>query len=299
MTSPLALRDRWLDELRHVRRRSPETIRVYTQHTTRFLTGLHTLTTLTEAHCMSVLATMGRRGLAPATQAQAVVAIRQLCAWLVAHGHLTESPAARLVPPKKTHTPPRVLTQAQAMGLIGAMRDLAAKSGKPIDIRDAAILAVLYACGLRREEACRLDLDDIDREQMELRITGKGSKTRHVPITQWAMDTLDAWLQVRATPPAAAHAQSVFISHHRRMTGRGLHGVVTRRTRAHGLVGVHPHTLRHSAATALLDNGADLPMIQRFLGHESLATTQKYLHVSTKRLHESYTRHAPGMGTAA
>ncbi|MDL5487581.1 tyrosine-type recombinase/integrase [Microbacterium wangruii] len=233
-----------------------------------------------------------RRGDARATLARRTAAARGLFGWAVEYGHLPTDPSLRLVAPKRGRTLPRV---AAADGLADVLDGVHARAaaGDPRDLRDAAVLELLYGAGLRVSELCGIDVGDLDRSAATVRVLGKGSKERVVPYGAPAARALDAYL-VRGRPALAARGESpppaVFLGlRGARIGPRTVYDVVAREIAP--LVGaetVGPHALRHSAATHLLDGGADLRAVQEMLGHASLGTTQIYTHVSSERLTAAY-----------
>ncbi|MCR2818916.1 tyrosine-type recombinase/integrase [Microbacterium sp. zg.Y1090] len=233
-----------------------------------------------------------RRGDARATLARRTAAARGLFGWAVEYGHLPTDPSLRLVAPKRGRTLPRV---AAADGLADVLDGVHARAaaGDPRDLRDAAVLELLYGAGLRVSELCGIDVGDLDRSAATVRVLGKGSKERVVPYGAPAARALDAYL-VRGRPALAARGESpppaVFLGlRGARIGPRAVYDVVAREIAP--LVGaetVGPHALRHSAATHLLDGGADLRAVQEMLGHASLGTTQIYTHVSSERLTAAY-----------
>lgn len=234
-----------------------------------------------------------KRGDARATLARRTASARGFFGWATEYGHRDADPSLRLVAPKRGRTLPRVAT-ADAVG--GLLDDLRARAddGDPRDLRDAAVLELLYGAGLRVSELCGVDLGDLDRSAATVRVLGKGSKERVVPYGLPAARALDAYL-VRGRPVLAARSegaatQAVFLGLRGNRVGpRAVYDLVAREVAP--LVGaqtVGPHTLRHSAATHLLDGGADLRAVQEMLGHASLGTTQIYTHVSSERLAAAY-----------
>lgn len=233
-----------------------------------------------------------RRGDARATLARRTAAARGLFGWAVEYRHLPTDPSLRLVAPKRGRTLPRV---AAADGLADVLDGVHARAaaGDPRDLRDAAVLELLYGAGLRVSELCGIDVGDLDRSAATVRVLGKGSKERVVPYGAPAARALDAYL-VRGRPALAARGESpppaVFLGlRGARIGPRAVYDVVAREIAP--LVGaetVGPHALRHSAATHLLDGGADLRAVQEMLGHASLGTTQIYTHVSSERLTAAY-----------
>ena len=242
------------------------------------------------------------RGLARATIARRAASARGFGAWLERAGVVAADPAVRLRAPRAGRTLPRVVAAPAVAALLDALQANTA-NGDPIAVRDLAIIELLYACGLRVSELVGLDVDDIDRGNRTVRVTGKGSKERVVPYGAPAAAALDRYLdgaraailaaadpdgRGAATPRGADHAAFLGVRG-ARLGVRGVHRLVA------GLLGdlpgsgpAGPHAFRHSAATHLLDGGADLRAVQEFLGHASLGTTQIYTHVSAERLKQTY-----------
>ncbi|MFJ6652210.1 tyrosine recombinase XerC [Microbacterium sp. NPDC091313] len=235
-------------------------------------------------------------GRARSTLARRTAAARGLFRWAAEEEHLPADPSVRLVTPKQGRTLPRV---ASAEALRVVLDDLAARasSGDADLLRASAVLELLYAGALRVSELCGLDVDDVDAARRTVRVLGKGAKERVVPYGGGAQRALDAYL-VRARPVLAARAPQAASAADRalflgarggRLGARSVYDLVARTLgSAVGSAAVGPHSLRHSAATHLLDGGADLRAVQEMLGHASLGTTQIYTHVSTERLRETY-----------
>lgn len=254
-----------------------------------------------------------KAGQAKATAARRASTVRGLFGWAVEQGLLTHDPSQRMVSPKRGRTLPAVAT---ADALEAVLQDAAAlaEGGDALALRDHALLEVLYGSGARVSEVCGLDLDDVDHERRTLRLRGKGDKERVVPYGLPAERALQAYL-VRSRPALRARAQSptpdegqvvrpavrpvrpapgaeraVFLgAKGARLGPRAVHALVSRTLAPRvGVEALGPHALRHSAATHLLDGGADLRAVQEILGHASLGTTQIYTHVSAERLREAY-----------
>lgn len=234
------------------------------------------------------------RGDARSTIARRTAAARGFFAWLVDEQHLAVDPSARLVAPKRGRSLPTVAS-APALDEVLSTAHARGVDGDPVALRDAAILEVLYASAIRVSELCGIDLDDLDRSRHTLRVLGKGAKERVVPYGSPAATALDAYL-VRARPVLAARASEqssvrpLFLgTRGSRIGPRAVYDVVARAVAPSvGAQTVGPHTLRHSAATHLLDGGADLRTVQELLGHASLGTTQIYTHVSAEKLAAAY-----------
>ncbi|AWB95756.1 recombinase XerC [Agromyces badenianii] len=257
------------------------------------------------------------RGLARSSIARRAASARGFTAWLTRRGTLEADPGVRLKAPRAQRTLPRVVTERAVADALAGLAGRAA-TGEPVEVRDAAIVELLYASALRVSELVGLDLDDVDRRRRIVRVLGKGSKERMVPYGAPAARALDRYLDA-ARPAmlaaaAARAADGIAPSGRTGETSRAVEPADAAATRAvflgvkGGRLGVRsvyrlvaallseipgtgpsgPHAFRHSAATHLLDGGADLRAVQEFLGHASLGTTQIYTHVSSERLKQSY-----------
>ncbi|GAA4764323.1 tyrosine recombinase XerC [Microbacterium gilvum] len=233
-----------------------------------------------------------QRGDARATIARRTSSARALFRWALEHGLVAADPSLRLATPKRMRPLPRVATADALSGLLERMA-VAAADGDPVALRDHAALELLYGAGIRVSELCGMDVDDIDRDRGTVRVLGKGSKERVVPIGAPARDAVAAYL-VRGRPALAARADAATAALLLGVRGarwgvRSVYALVAREVAP--LIGAEtagPHALRHSAATHLLDGGADLRAVQEILGHASLGTTQIYTHVSSERLAAAY-----------
>jgi integrase/recombinase XerC len=235
------------------------------------------------------LASMAAVPLARATIARRGAAARTFFAWATTEGYVPVDPSTRLVTARVGSTLPTVLAVRPAAQLLDVARD-AALSGEPIAVRDWTVLEVLYATGVRVGELVGADVGDVEASTRLLRVMGKGAKERVVPFGVPAARALAAWLD--DARPALATAESgaaLFVGPRgRRMDQRQVRSVVHRAAGEAGVDDVAPHALRHSAASHLLQGGSDLRSVQEILGHASLATTQRYTHVSPERLRRSY-----------
>jgi site-specific recombinase XerD len=271
------------------------------------------------------LAKLTERGLSATTTARKLAAVRALFRSQREHGHIDQSPADLLATPRRASYLPRVMKAPEVARLLDSI-----PAGGPLELRDRALFELAYACGLRAEEIVTLDVADVDHDAEQLRVEGKGSKTRFVPVGELALSAVRLYLErgrpalthapgregvrqavtpapVRqAVTPAPApvtltptHAgrdtQALFLSRSGRRLGTS---DVRRRlrawtTRAGIPGGISPHALRHSFATHLLDGGADLRSIQELLGHSSISTTQVYTRVESARLRSAYARSHP------
>ncbi|NMN99750.1 tyrosine recombinase XerC [Gordonia sp. TBRC 11910] len=234
------------------------------------------------------LAESTRRGAARTSITRQVSAARTFCAWATREGVFAIDPAQRLVAPKGRRTLPPVLAKDQARAVMSATRPAGddAPSDDPVALRDRVIVEVLYASGIRVGELCGLDLRDVDAHRMVLRVIGKGDKERIVPFGEPARKALGEWM-TRGRPALAndKSGQALLLgARGGRLDQRMARTVVTAAVDRAGGSHMGPHGLRHSAATHLLEGGADLRVVQELLGHSSLATTQLYTHVSVERL---------------
>ena len=232
------------------------------------------------------LAAQAGAGAARTTLARRTSAAKTFTAWASRRGVLAADPAARLQVPKARRTLPAVLRQDQALAAMDAA-DLGAEQGDPLALRDRLIVEMLYATGIRVSELCGLDIDDVDRDRRLLRVLGKGNKQRTVPFGKPAGAALNAWLvDGRPTLVTSESGPALLLGPRgRRLDPRQARTVVHQTMAAvDGAPDIGPHGLRHSAATHLLEGGADLRVVQELLGHTSLATTQLYTHVTVARL---------------
>ncbi len=239
----------------------------------------------------SYAAALSERGLARASVGRKLAAVRSFHDHLTRTGAAPQNPAELLPTPKKQSRLPRVLGPDE----IARLLDRIPASG-PLEVRDRAMLEVTYACGLRAEEIINLDSDSADFDSEALRVTGKGSKTRIVPMGEPAQRALDRYL--RQARPALANDRAepaLFLSRRgRRLSPSDVRRRLDRWVREAAVAGhVSPHTLRHSFATHLLEGGADLRSIQELLGHSSVSTTQVYTRVEPGRLSREYARSHP------
>ncbi len=242
------------------------------------------------------VAQLSEGGAAPASTARKLAAVRGLFASQREHGLIAGSPADLVATPRQPSRLPRVLRAAEVVELLESI-----PGGTALQLRDRALFELAYACGLRVEELVSLRITDVDHDGEQLRVEGKGRKTRYVPVGELALGALRDYLD-RARPALAGEAGGVlFLS----KSGRPLNtSDVRRRLRmwaaragaagGSGMAGSpSPHMLRHSFATHLLDGGADLRSIQELLGHASVSTTQVYTRVESARLKSAYARSHP------
>lgn len=241
-----------------------------------------------------------QEGLAKSTLARRSAAARSFTAWLARQGAVQTDVAARLKAPKADHHLPRVLTREQIDGILTSLA-VKADTGDAAAIRDLAVVELLYASALRVSELVGLDLDSVDLGRLTVRVIGKGSKERVVPFGVPAKNAIVLYLE-RARPAlleavsgrkedgSSAAGDALFLARSgKRLGTRTVYGLVSSLlAEIPGSGPSGPHALRHTAATHLLDGGADLRAVQEILGHVSLGTTQIYTHVSAERLKASY-----------
>jgi integrase/recombinase XerC len=240
----------------------------------------------------SFLAALARDGLGKRSQGRALAALRAFFRWACRVGEARADPAARVRTPKAPRTLPRHLRPGEVENLLEAPAGDA-----PATRRDRAILELLYATGLRVAELVSLDWDDLELGERVLRVVGKGGKERMVPFGRPAREALLAWrgsFSELAGRPWSGDEPVFVNARGGRLTDRSVRRVLDRWVAATAAArGVHPHTLRHTFATHLLERGADLRTIQELLGHASLATTQRYTHVDVERLLAVYRESHP------
>jgi len=280
--------------------RSRHTVRAYLGDVLRLLTfarreGATTVADLDLSDLRGWLAAETAQGHARTTIARRAASARVFTAWAFRRGLMPGDPGDRLATPTSRRALPGVLKQAEAAALMD-VATLAADDGDPIHQRDRLILELLYATGMRVGELVGLAVDDLDQGRRTVRVMGKGAKERTVPYTAPAQRALDVWLSVgrpRLVSPASGSAL-LLGARGGRLDPRTARAVVhSLLEHVPGAPNLGPHGLRHSAATHLLEGGADLRSVQEILGHASLATTQIYTHVSVERLRATYEQAHP------
>ena len=261
---------------------SVHTIRAYIGDLESLLNHLETIgvtdiSQLELVHLRSWLANQQVKGGARTTLSRRAVSVRLFTKWAVKNKYLAKDVAATLATPKGHRTLPEVLDIADAKTAMDSLATRASEEETPISLRDVAMVELLYATGARVAELCGLDLSDIDYDRQTIRVLGKGNKERTIPLGNPAMKALNVWLKDG-----------------KRIDQRTVRTVVYNALQAiEGIERMGPHALRHSAATHLLEGGADLRTVQEILGHASLATTQIYTHVSTERLQKAFKQAHP------
>ncbi len=295
------IRQGYTSYLEKERNLSTHTVRAYLGDLESFLNHLELqkveqISDLTIAHIRSWLATQQVKGGARTTLSRRAVSIRLFTKWATKNGYLTKDIGATLATPKGHRTLPEVLSVSDASIAMDSLATRVAEEETPLSKRDCAILEVLYASGARVSELCGLDLDDVDYNRNTIRVLGKGNKERTIPLGGLAIKALNDWLK-NGRPSVATDksARAVFLgSRGGRIDQRTVRTIVYDALSAlEGVERMGPHALRHSAATHLLEGGADLRTVQEILGHASLATTQIYTHVSTERLQKAFKQAHP------
>jgi integrase/recombinase XerD len=241
---------------------------------------------VTEPAVASFMHDLAQRGLAASTIGRRMAAVRQFHRFLVAEGRSETDPTTAIETPRRPRTLPKALTVDEAFRLIDAP-DPATVAGR----RDRAVLEFMYSTGCRVSEAVDLDELDLDFDGATVVLTGKGDRQRMVPLGRMAREAIAAWLPDRAGLRGPASGSALFLSlKGRRLTRQTVWGIVRRHALRAGISGarVSPHVLRHSAATHMVEGGADLRTVQELLGHASISTTQIYTRVSPQHLLEVY-----------
>jgi integrase/recombinase XerC/integrase/recombinase XerD len=231
-------------------------------------------------------AVLGENGAAKSTVARKLAAIRTFYRHLVERGELAGNPADLVSSPKKDSYLPRVLKSGEVAQLLERI-----PASSPLDLRDRAMFELAYAAGLRAEELTTLDTTSPDPDAEQVRVEGKGGRTRVVPVGEHAWRALDRYLTRGRPALDSGDSEALFLSKSgRRLSTSDVRRRLNLQARS---VGLSPHTLRHSFATHLLEGGADLRSIQELLGHASISTTQTYTRVESKRLRMAYARSHP------
>ncbi|MFB9203940.1 tyrosine recombinase XerC [Nonomuraea spiralis] len=279
--------------LRFERDLSPHTVRAYLSDVTALLDQLNgRLEGLDIGELRAWLADQHGAGKARATLARRTACVRTFTAYCHRRGWLAGDPGLLLGSAKAPRPLPAVLDQKQAQTVLNAPPS----TGDPKDLRDQAILELLYATGVRVGELCALDVDDVDRDRHVIRVLGKGRKERSVPfgipalraLDRWCINGRPIWVRERSGPALFLGVRGGRID-----AGTVRRVVHARLAETEGTPDMGPHGLRHTAATHLLEGGADLRSVQELLGHASLNTTQIYTHVSIDRLRTAYRQAHP------
>lgn len=291
------------DYLRSEKRSSPHTVQAYTRDLTAFALFVAEKDLPADARKLGLIALRSWLGAlfdgnSPQTMARKIASLRSFYKFLLKRNIAKENPAAQLRLPRVTRPLPMFLTVDDAFRVVEgptAVMD----GAEPLKLRDRAILELLYGAGIRVSELSSLSMDQLDMNSRVARVIGKGNKERLIPLGKACIDSLKAYFAIRHrlhSPKTGARAHdAVFLGRFgTRLTSRQVQTIVRKwGTYGAGRTDLHPHALRHTCATHLLDAGADLRGIQELLGHASLSTTQRYTHVSIDRLMEVYDKSHP------
>ncbi len=285
--------DKFIDHLRYERRLSPHTLNAYRRDLNAFADycdaqSISVLSDLTPLDVRQYAAKLNRLGKAPSSIQRHLSALRSLCKYLIVEGLLTKNPAADVQAPKKKRNLPSTLD----VDTMNALLELGAD--EPLAIRDRTMMELLYSSGLRLAELVSLNLDSIDRADHSLRVVGKGSKERQLPIGSRAIEALNVWLKAR-TLLTTPEEQALFVGRNgRRLSRRSVQSRIKYWAQRQGVdLNVYPHLFRHSFATHLLESGGDLRAVQELLGHANISTTQVYTHLDFQHLARTYDKAHP------
>ncbi|HHX27430.1 MAG: site-specific tyrosine recombinase XerD [Bacillota bacterium] len=286
----------FIDYLGHEKGLATNTLESYSRDLKQyygFLSGDSTasLENASQSTIVAYLMYLRKQGKATATIARRLAALKAFYQFLVKENYVTSDPTDDLSSPKLVRKLPKVLTVDEVERLLN-QPDLSTPAGK----RDKAMLELLYATGIRVSELVNLNILDVDLKEGFVRCLGKGSKERVVPMGDIAVSSLRAYLEgARSRLVADPKERAVFVNHHgKRLTRQGFWKIVKKyATQAQIRKEITPHTLRHSFATHLLENGADIRAVQEMLGHADISTTQIYTHVAKDRLKDVYAKSHP------
>jgi integrase/recombinase XerC len=285
--------DRFVTHLGSERRLSPLTVDGYRREIARFVQrladqGVADLRVVDESRVRDYIARRHRQGAGAPTLQRALSAIRSFYKFLLREGAATHNPAAGVIAPRAK----RKLPEALDVDRVSALLDMLPKSA--LDVRDRAMFELMYSSGLRLAETVSLDMGDVDLNDALVQVTGKGAKQRVVPVGTVACKWLRSWLGERSTQ-ACGHETALFVSRRgTRLTARAIQARLERWARIRGFDRrVHPHMLRHSFASHLLESSGDLRAVQELLGHADISTTQIYTHLDFQHLAEVYDRAHP------
>ena len=272
---------------------SENTIRAYAgdlQSLSNHLTALkiEDISKLNISQLRSWLANQQTKGASRTTLSRRATSVKLFTKWAFKEGLLQNDVGANLATPKAHRILPEILDVKSADLAMKSLETVAEETGELTAIRNLAMVELLYATGARVSELCGLDLKDVDYERQTIRVIGKGNKERVIPVGRPAIAALEKWLAVRSQLANDRSGNAIFLgARGKRIDQRQVREVVYK------TIELGPHALRHSAATHLLEGGADLRTVQEILGHASLTTTQIYTHVSAERLHSAFKQAHP------
>ena len=289
----IAIVDRFNSYLNQERSLSDNTIRAYIGDLESLIShlmamGLQDISALNISHLRSWLANQQSKGASRTTLSRRATSIKLFTKWATKESLIPTDVGANLATPKAHRILPEILDVKSADLAMQSLETLAEESGELTAIRNLAMVEMLYASGARVSELCGLNLNDIDYDRQTIRVIGKGNKERVIPIGRPAMAALEKWLAIRPQLASEKSGAAIFLgARGKRIDQRQVREVVYK------TIELGPHALRHSAATHLLEGGADLRTVQEILGHASLSTTQIYTHVSAERLHSAFKQAHP------
>jgi integrase/recombinase XerC len=283
----------FLHHLRDERRLSPRTLESYARDLNTLVDWLEERkipqwSQLTQHHVRQYLAERHRKGRSPKSLHRELSSLRSLYRYLLREGEVEANPALGVRAPKVNRTLPTTLDADQ----LGQVLDF--NDDSPVGLRDHAIMELFYSSGLRLAELVSLDLGDIDPHEKMVEVTGKGAKTRRVPVGRQAMDAIQAWLKVRSAM-AAEDEPALYVGvRGKRICRSTIQKQLRQRSIEQGAPrNIHPHLLRHSFASHLLESSGDLRAVQELLGHANISTTQIYTHLDFQHLAEVYDKAHP------
>ena len=277
--------------LRIERRMSPNTVASYCHDVEGFLEYVgYSPAAITSEDITRYLGHVTEKGLSKRSTARLLSSLRSFFDWCVEEGEIKDNPCDRVDAPKLGKYLPAVLSVEEVTAILESV-DLK----KPFGKRDRAILEVLYGCGLRVSECANLRISHVYLDEGFIDVIGKGDKQRLVPLGEVAADAIRAYLEDRPSPSARAYEDYLFLNRFGKPLSRvSLFKLVKDQAMAAGIQKeISPHTFRHSFATHLIENGADLRIVQEMLGHESILTTEIYTHIDTQTWHRSVLEHHP------
>jgi integrase/recombinase XerC len=282
---PRSSLERYLAHLRHERRLAENTLSAYARDGAELesLAGARAIASLTSHDIRRFVATLHGKGRSPRSLARVLSSWRGFYDWMARHEGLAANPCAAVKAPRAPKRLPEALSPDEASRLVAIEDDSA------LGLRDRALFELAYSSGLRVSELTGIDLNAVDAATGEVRVTGKGSKTRIVPAGEHALRAIAAWLPVRATLAAPGEAALFVGRSGKRLNPREVQRRIKRWALAAGLAtDVHPHMLRHSFASHVLQSSGDLRAVQEMLGHASIASTQVYTHLDFQHLAKVY-----------
>ena len=289
----IAVQERFISHLNKDRALSDNTIRAYIGDLDSFINhigamGLQDISSLNISHLRSWLANQQSKGASRTTLSRRATSIKLFTKWAQKENLIATDVGANLATPKAHRILPEILDVKSADLAMQSLESFAEETGELTAIRNLAMVEMLYATGSRVSELCGLNMRDVDYDRQTIRVIGKGNKERVIPVGRPAMLALEKWLAVRTQLANEKSGDAIFLgARGKRIDQRQVREVVYK------TIELGPHALRHSAATHLLEGGADLRTVQEILGHASLSTTQIYTHVSAERLHSAFKQAHP------